>query len=63
MRLVSLVSGFTSMERLKEVEDFFSANPTPAAERTIEQAKERIRINSAWVEKYSSEIENFLGSK
>ena len=63
MRLVSLVSGFTSMERLKEVEDFFSANPTPAAERTIEQAKERIRINSAWVKKYSSEIENFLGSK
>ena len=31
--------------------------------RTIEQAKERIRINSAWVKKYSSEVENFLGSK
>ena len=42
MRLVSLVSGFSSLERLDEVETFFAANPTPAAERTIEQEKERI---------------------
>ncbi len=63
MRLVSLVSGFSSMERLKEVDDFFSTNPTPAAERTIEQAKERIQINSDWLKKYSSEIEYFLRSR
>ena len=62
MRLVSLVSGFSSLERLEEVELFFSNNPTPAAERTIEQAKERIRLNSAWLGKYSTEIEDFLGS-
>ena len=62
MRLVSLVSGFSTLERLKEVEDFFSSNPTPAAERTIEQAKERIRLNSAWLNKYSGEVEDFLRS-
>ena len=62
MRLVSLVSGFSTLERLKEVEDFFSRNPTPAAERTIEQAKERIRLNSAWLNKYSGEVEDFLRS-
>ena len=60
MRLVSLVSGFSSLERLDEVERFFSANPTPAAERTIEQAKERIKLNSAWVNKYSKDLEAFL---
>ncbi len=60
MRLVSLVSGFSSLERLDEVETFFAANPTPAAERTIEQAKERIKLNSAWVDKYSKELATFL---
>ena len=62
MRLVSIVAGLSSRERLEEVELFFSNNPTPAAERTIEQAKERIRLNSAWLGKYSTEIEDFLGS-
>ena len=61
MRLVSIVSGFTTNERLKEVELFFEENPTPAAERTIRQAKERIRLNRAWLSKYSGQISDFLG--
>ena len=60
MRLVSIVSGFTTSERLQEVETFFEENPTPAAERTIRQAKERIRLNKAWLERYSDQIEKFL---
>ena len=60
MRLVSIVSGFTTRERLKEVELFFAENPTPAAERTIRQAKERIRLNQAWLSKYSGQISDFL---
>jgi len=60
MRLVSIVSGFTTSERLKEVELFFEENPTPAAERTIRQAKERIRLNQAWLSKYSGQISDFL---
>ena len=62
MRLVSIVSGFSSHSRLEEVEAFFQNNPTPAAERTIEQAKERIRLNSDWVSQYSAEVEKFLQS-
>ena len=62
MRLVSLVSGFSAPDRLKEVEDFFSKNPTPAAARTIDQAKERIRLNIAWLDRYSEEIGQFLES-
>ena len=61
MRLVSIVSGFTTKERLKEVELFFEENPTPAADRTIRQAKERIRLNRAWLSKYSGQISDFLG--
>ena len=60
MRLVSIVSGFTTIERLKEVEQFFEDNPTPAAERTIRQAKERIRLNQAWLSKYSGQVSDFL---
>ena len=60
MRLVSLVSGFTTTERLKEVSQFFNDNPTPAAERTIKQAKERIELNISWLSKYQDEIKGFL---
>ena len=63
MRLVSLVSGFTTTERLKEVSQFFNDNPTPAAERTIKQAKERIQLNISWLTKYQAEIEDFLTNK
>ena len=60
MRLVSLVSGFSTPDRLKEVEKFFSTNPTPAAARTIDQAKERIRLNMAWLKRNSEEVDIFL---
>ena len=63
MRLVSLVSGFTTNERLEEVSQFFNDNPTPAAERTIKQAKERIQLNISWLSKYQAEIEDFLTNK
>ena len=63
MRLVSLVSGFTTNERLEEVSQFFNDNPTPAAERTIKQAKERIQLNISWLTKYQAEIEDFLTNK
>ena len=59
-RLVSLVSGFSEEKRISEVEDFFEKNPTPAAERSIQQALERIRLNTAWKKKFSSEISSFL---
>ena len=62
MRLVSLVSGFSSTERIHEIETFFSKHSAPAAERTIEQAKERIRLNSAWLDLNLEEIGRFLGS-
>ena len=50
MNLVSITSRFTTQERLHDVQQFFKAHPTPAAERTIRQSLERIRLNIAWLD-------------
>ena len=50
MRLVSICSHFSSQEKSDEVDSFFSEHPAPAAERTIRQALERVRLNIKWLE-------------
>ena len=50
MRLVSICSQFTSQERIDDIERFFADHPAPAAERTIRQALERVRLNVHWLE-------------
>ena len=49
MNLVSITSVFTTAERLEDVATFFEAHPAPAAERTVRQSLERIRLNVAWL--------------
>ena len=44
----------------EDVEQFFSDNPSPAADRTIKQALERIRLNSAWIERNRQELDLWL---
>ncbi len=61
MRLVSICGGFTSEERLADVENFFEEHPTPAAERTIRQALERVRLNIKWLERNRTEVANWFG--
>ena len=50
MRLVSITARFSSRERLEDVEAFFKDHPTPAAERTLRQSLEAIRLNIAWLD-------------
>ena len=50
MRLVSITAGFASRERLEDVESFFEEHPAPAAERTLRQSLEAIRLNIAWLD-------------
>ncbi len=50
MRLVSVCGNFTEAAKIDEVEAFFQEHPAPAAERTIRQALERVRLNSRWLE-------------
>ena len=62
MRLVSICSNFTSQERLNDVENFFQENPAPAADRTIRQALERIKLNIKWLERNREEVAAWLAS-
>ena len=62
MRLVSMCGNFTSPESLDDVENFFAEHPAPAAERTIRQAVERIRLNIKWLERNQDEVAAWLDS-
>ncbi len=50
MRLVSVCGNFADAGKIDEVEAFFQEHPAPAADRTIRQALERVRLNSRWLE-------------
>ena len=56
MRLVAITNAFTSAEMRADVAAFFAAHPTPAAERTIRQALERIALNAAWLDRNRGEL-------
>jgi puromycin-sensitive aminopeptidase len=60
MRLVSITNHFADLEKLAEVETFFQEHPAPAAERTIRQALERIRLNATWLDTNRSELTRWL---
>ena len=61
MRLVSIVNSFTTAERMADVENFFAENPAPAAERTIRQALERMRLNVRWLEQNRPALNAWFG--
>ncbi|MDA1129087.1 MAG: M1 family metallopeptidase [Chloroflexi bacterium] len=56
MRLVSICGNFNTQEKADEVDSFFAEHPAPAAERTIRQALERVRLNIKWLEINRQEI-------
>jgi puromycin-sensitive aminopeptidase len=60
MRLVSICSHFNSQEKANEVDSFFAEHPTPAAERTIRQALERVRLNIKWLEQNRQELTDWF---
>ena len=62
MRLVSVCGNFTDQEHLEDVEQFFSAHPAPAAERTIRQALERMRLHIAWLANNRSELAEWFSA-
>jgi puromycin-sensitive aminopeptidase len=60
MRLVSICSHFNSQEKADEVDSFFAEHPAPAAERTIRQALERVRLNIKWLEMNRQELSDWF---
>ena len=63
MRLVSLTSGFTTLEKREDVKRFFDEHPTPAAERTVRQSLERIRLNVSWLERNREELAEWFANR
>jgi len=60
MRLVSITSGFTTLEMREDVEKFFTDHPARGAERTIRQSLERIQLNHAWLERNRKELSDWF---
>jgi puromycin-sensitive aminopeptidase len=56
MRLVSICGNFTNEGKRADVESFFQEHPAPAAERTIRQSLERVRLNIKWLERNRTEL-------
>ncbi|PKI72070.1 hypothetical protein CRG98_007527 [Punica granatum] len=46
---------FSSFERAKEVEEFFSTRTKPTMARTLKQSIERVQINAQWVQSVQNE--------
>ena len=62
MQLVSFTSGFTTEEKRSDVEEFFADHPAPAAERSIRQSLERIRLNIAWLGRNRSDLADWFAT-
>ncbi|KAJ8774038.1 hypothetical protein K2173_009469 [Erythroxylum novogranatense] len=51
----AIVSPFASIEKAKEVEEFFANRSKPAIARTLKQSRERVFINAKWVQSVQNE--------
>ncbi|BFZ15413.1 hypothetical protein BsWGS_18452 [Bradybaena similaris] len=62
-RLVQSTSNhFVTEEKALEVEAFFKEHPVPAAERTVQQNIENIRLNAKWLKRELEPVTRFLTS-
>ena len=62
MRLVSICSYFNSQDKADDVDSFFAEHPAPAAERTIRQALERVRLNIRWLEQNRQQLTDWFAA-
>lgn len=59
-RLVKAISGSSEKKHLISFRNFFKNNNAPGATRAIEQVKERLELNIAWLERDRKKIRKFL---
>ncbi|XP_071792153.1 puromycin-sensitive aminopeptidase-like [Asterias amurensis] len=55
--------GFASEEKALDIETFFKTHEAPAAERTIKQSLENIRLSAKWLERDAASIQAWLKTK
>lgn len=46
---------FASLEKAKEIEEFFASRSKPSIARTLKQSIERVHINANWVQSVQNE--------
>jgi len=61
-RLLTPLGGHTKLNDLKDAKKFFEKNEAPGAERTLEQAYERIESNIAWLRDDKKIIKDWLNN-
>jgi len=59
-KLMYILGNYTTEKELKDIKNFFKKNTAPGAERTLEQAYERIESNIAWLKDDKSSIKSWL---
>ncbi|HLP86970.1 MAG TPA: M1 family metallopeptidase [Candidatus Paceibacterota bacterium] len=59
-KLISPLGNHTKLKDLQDAKKFFAKNPAPGAERTLEQAYERIESNAAWLRDDKKYIKNWI---
>ena len=59
-RLISVLGSNTTKETYTDIKDFFKVHQAPSAERTIQQALERIDSNVKWLARDEVKIYNWL---
>jgi puromycin-sensitive aminopeptidase len=59
-RIIGPLGNHTTLKDLKDAKKFFSKNTAPGAERTLEQAYEKIASNTAWIKDDKKSIRNWL---
>ena len=60
MELVGIAAKFSTQERLEDVQQFFEENPAPAADRSIKQSVEVVRLNIAWLKQNRDSLAAWL---
>jgi puromycin-sensitive aminopeptidase len=62
-RLVKCITeNFATEDKAREVESFFSKNPFPGTERTVQQSLENIRLNAEWLSRDADAIKTFINN-
>ncbi|MFA6251774.1 MAG: M1 family metallopeptidase [Candidatus Paceibacterota bacterium] len=59
-RLISPLGNHTDLTTLKDAKKFFAKNNAPGADRTLEQAYEKIESNASWLKEDKKDIQNWL---
>jgi len=59
-RLLSPLGNHIKMKDLKDAKKFFAKNLAPGADRTLEQAYEKIESNASWLKDDKKDIQNWL---